>query len=631
MNAPKENNKAAQPKVSSFFWSLIVIIFLLSALCIYKSTSKNYSIFNRTWGFDHILFYGTGARFLFFFVCLILILPYSNNLIRIGLSWFTDKLSRLGTKKVFLFLLLSIASGFIFYLLNVKYFFLGDFNLRMTQTLKKEFVATEYLTMRLLYAFAILGPKFAHTHEQFFKLYSYLAGSFFVFVSFLIADLTGKTTFQKLLFFFAQLGTALLLVFCGYVEVYATPALFLTVYVYFGVRYLKFKTGFIFVVLSLVLAIASHMLCLAALPSIFVAWYFNNKNKVASISQWPNKKIAAWITLLVAAAIVLAFKVKSGFFLTLSPPASQPKLLTLFDFRHFWELFNGQILANGLSFIFIFVLVVKSTREKKQLFSEHYFLLSISGCFFLLIFMANLQRGSGDWDIMAISAVSLNLITALLTTHLYKNQNEVANYLMIAITGLNSVNAFLWLQVNHTDRSIYKIEKMLVGDPGTYYTARIPGVVQLALLYSNNKLPIESARASLIACNTAPKDEVKSCVLYGLSLRDANKNDEARDFFEDLLRNRTPYSYESYLFLLRYYEKKDDMVKFEYYLNMLYDSFCQMPDTFIANINFRRNALVTLFDLLYKISAPKKNTPRLEQIKRVIAALKIYKLPPEKD
>lgn len=625
MKVAKAGSQKTTQKSPAFFWSLVIIFLIFTALCIYKPKALYYSVFDRSWGFDHITCYGTSAKFLFFFACAVLIIPYSNNFLRLALTWFTDKLTLLHKQKILLFLLFSALSVVVFYLLTVKYFFLGDFNVRLLQTMKKEFVATEYLTMRLLYSFATLGARYGFTNEQMFKIYSYLTGGAFVFISFLIADLSAKTVFQKTLFFFAQISSALLLVFCGYVEIYATPIVLLSLYLYSGLRYLKFNKGFAFVLLSLALAVASHLLCLAAVPSLVILWYFTHRRNFSFLAKMSNTKIALWLSVLIIFVLIVAFKSGNAFLLSVSPPIKQPKLLTLFSVKHFWELFNGEVLSCGLSIIFIFLLFIKSIREKKSLLPEHYFLISVTGCFLLLISIANLQRGSGDWDIMAFPSVGMNLLTLMLISHLFKNEILNAQYLMIALTGLNAIHAFLWLQINHTDRSIQKIEKMLVNDPGTYYTARISGVIQLTLVYKNNNLPHEAQRAALIACNAPGLVDIRPCVMYGLGLKDAKKLEEAHDFFEDLLMNRSPYVYEPYLYMLEYYEKKKDYVKFDFYLDKFFDSFIQDPNAFINNVNFKPDFPIVLFEALYKSNMQVNNKLRAEQIRSVIDGLKSLK------
>lgn len=604
------------------------ILLFLAAWCMAGTPSDSYSVLNRTWGFDHILFYGLTGRLLFLAGGLFILIPYTNRWAVKGLSRLADGLLQLRKRKHLLFLLVSVISMVLFYLLTVKYYFLGDFNLRLIQTMKKEFVATEYLTMRLLYAFTSFGARFGYSHDQLFRLYSYLMGGGFVFISLLIADLTGRTGLQKLLFFLTQTGTALILVFCGYVEVYATPVMLLQLYLYLGLRYLYTRSGFLYAALSLALAIACHLLCLAALPSLVLAWYFHNRNKVPFISGWSNQKTAVWIAGLILLVVFLAFKTKSGFLHALSKPAGPVNTLTLFDYRHFWEFFNGLVLSGGLSVFFIFILLLKSIREKKALKDTHYFLLSIHGCFFLLIFVANLQRGSGDWDIMAFSAIGLNLVTLMLITHLYEARPALTHHLMMILVGLNGLHTFLWLQINHTDRSIRKIETMLVNDPGTYYTARISGIIQLALTYKNNNLLKEAQNTAYKACNLRQQPDIRPCVMYGMSLKEEKRTEEALVFFEELL-SRSAIAYEAYLFVLEYYEKSQNNEKFLYYLNLLFDAFLRKPNAFTTNVNFKPQLVSRLFEVLYKYTPP-GDTERLKQIASISAALKNYQPPSKK-
>lgn len=627
MQTNRPQDQAVSGNLSTWYSLLLFLIAGLGLLCIRDVPVSKYSIFNRTWGFDHIFYYGATGKLIFVAILLLLIIPYTNKLIGYGFHWLSRIFDQSDSKKIFVFILCSCLSVFVFYLLRVKYYFLGDFNIRLIQTMKKEFLTTEYLSMRLLYIFASLAGKAGFTAEQSFKLYSNICGGLFVFISLLIADLCGKSNFQKLILFLSQVASALVLVFCGYVEIYATPILLLSLYFYFSLRYLKQKSGFLMPVLCLGLAIFSHLLCLAAIPSLVVIYYFNNEQKLRFVSARSNRSIAFWLFILIFLSLIAAVKIKSGFFLAVSAPFNAPRLLTLFDHRHFWELLNGQILVCGLSFFFVFILLLKSIREKRQLLAEHYFLLGVCGCFLLLLFMANLQRGSGDWDIMSFSAVSLNLLVAMLIFHLHADQSIPATYLAVAIFGFNAVNAFLWLQINHSDRSIQKVEGMLTNDPGTYYTTRISGPVQLAFMYKNNKLMTYSQRIARQACNDGDK---KGCTMYGMGLKDLGQLDEAARHFEDVIQNKSPYVLEAYIYLAEYFARKRDYQKLGYYLGMLLDSFTERPDDFINNTNFKKDVMIKLFEALDSIT-PAENIKRKQQITAMINALKNFTPPSQKN
>ena len=599
--------------VSPFFLLFIAVLGTFAVFCYYKPTTIRYSAFIRTWGFDHLTFYSPLSQIILWIVVAFTVLPYSNCLIVNFLSWFSDKFSKLKKLKYPLFIVVSILSMFIFYLLRVKYFFLGDFNLRMEQVMRKDFLANEYLTMKLLYYFAALGQKFGYTYQAMFKLYSIICGGLYVFIACLLGDLLGKNSLQKTLLFFTQICTALLLVFCGYIEIYATPIVFLSLYMYFGLRYLQNNKQFYLVVISLALAISSHLLCLAAVPSLLVVWYFNNKTKVAFVSKMSNRKLAFLITALILITLTVILKKGNSFVLPLAPPPQFRNYLTFFSFRHFWEIINGQLLACGISFILAFVLLTYTIRNKIKLPGSLYFLLSLTGCIVLIVLISNLHRGSGDWDIMAITATSLNFFTALLIIILFKNDTIIQNYLLTCCIVINAINTGLWIHINHTDKSIQKIEKMLVTDPGTYYSSKITGIVQVSVLYKLNKLWEDMERIGLIACNNADRNDVRTCVLYAKNLTLRGKSEQARVVFEDVL-TRTNISPEAYVFLLDYHGKKKDEAKIIYYLNQLFDAFLIQPDTFLNNQNVKPGIYLRLFGLLYKNELKNNDPKRLSSI-----------------
>jgi hypothetical protein len=622
MNAPVTGiikHKEISIRTSLIFLATFILFGVLS---LEDRPSKNYSILDRTWGFDNIMLYDAVGKALFLFIALIIITPYTNNFLQRALFYLSEKLLPLRKRKVLLFFIVAVLALLLFYLARVKFYFLGDFNFRVIQTMKKEFVGTEYLTMRLLYSLATAAGKAGIAADQFFKLYSCFAGGVFVFISCRLSDFIGKNITQKMLLLSALLGSSLLLLFCGYVEIYATPAVLLLHYVYTGCRYIKNKGTFLMTFLSLALAIGSHLLCAAVAPSLLVLYYFRNREKFQMIHKLSNYKIAAIIGGGIVLAMAAAFAKGHLFLLPIKAPATQPTYLTFFSLRHIWEFFNGQFLCCGLSILLLPILLTKAIREKRILTGLEYFLLCVTGCLLLLVFSSNLQRGSGDWDIMSFPAITLNMTTVILILHLYENQVRQGLYLIMVITGLNILNAFLWININHTNKSIKKIESMLSKDPAVYYLMRISGQTQLAMAYKDNKLYREAERMALVACRNSPATDVRACVMYASCLRDRERIDEARAFLEDLLHTRTPVVLEAYLFLLAYYQKTENNERLIYYLNKLFDAFKQQPYGFINNQSFRPPVMIELFEALSKVEKRNNNEMRVAEIEAMISELK---------
>lgn len=609
------------------FLVLLFVMAILVVFSVYEPKSNGYSIFNRTWGYDHITCYGLPETLLFFVFCLVVLFPPANIFIQKALEKLAGTLSRFGRKKLLLFMLVSVAGAFVFYLLRVKYYFLGDMEIRMNQVMQKQFLTTEYLTMKVLYYFTTLMGKLKLSTDAAFKLYSYIAGAVYLFLSCLIANTAGKNTFQKLLLFLAQCGSALLMLFCGYVEIYATPVVLLTLYILFCLRYLHGKSNFLLAVLSLGLAVASHLLCIAALPSLLVVWYLKNKTKFPSISNLSNGRKAMVIAVALIVGLITLFYLHNSFVLPLSPPVGQANYMTLFSIAHVWEFVNGQLLCCGLSFIFIFILIYKAILSKLVLSNEIYFLFSFTGFITLLIFLANLHRGSGDWDIMAFSAIGLNLLVMLLIFRMYASNITGRNYLAVALIALNGINAFLWLHINHTDKSVQKIKQMFITDPGTYYTSRISGSAQVLFSLKNNKLYTEFERFAN-EMRAHPKDivdEVSSTVVYCDYLNSVKRQDEVKVIYENFLANRNPFVIEGYLFLIDYYYQRKQIDAANYYIDRFFLAYNTRPELFQRNPNFKPAGTVEIFEYLYKLEAPKNNKPKLEALQQRINELKNFK------
>jgi hypothetical protein len=197
--------------------------------------------------------------------------------------------------------------------------------------------------------------------------------------------------------------------------------------------------------------------------------------------------------------------------------------------------------------------------------------------------------------------------------------------LLAATFGLNALHAGLWLHIQHTDKSIRKVESMLTKDPGTYYVAKLPSMINLVMLYRANNLWPEAERAAFKACDNY--NIMAGCVCYASVLAEQKKRDQAARFFEDLLQ-RSVFVPEAYMFLLEYYETGKQPEKMAKYLNMLYDAFIIQPDFFMAKI--KAPVYQNMFSYLYNIEAPKQDQKRLANIAATIQRLSTLTPQPKK-
>jgi hypothetical protein len=137
--------------------------------------------------------------------------------------------------------------------------------------------------------------------------------------------------------------------------------------------------------------------------------------------------------------------------------------------------------------------------------------------------------------------------------------------------------------------------------------------MQVMILYKSNQLDAETRKLGLYACNHVKNNDLKPCVLYAKELVLQKKLEQARITFENLL-NKSPYIPEAYVYLLEYHDEKGHTKIVVSYLNKLYDSFTEQPDTFLKNTHTTPDTYVSLFRILYEFELAKNNRARCDQI-----------------
>ena len=549
-------------------------------------------------------------------MCLLLLIPAFTLRLQQQLLHLLSRIQSAPKHPNARFLLTAVLIAGLFYLVRVKYFFLGDFNLRMEQIMRGETLFTEYLTMKCLYAFAKTLESIGLSNRSSFELFSCMMGAVFVYSSCRIAWLLGSHLPLRLVLTLAQVVTPMVLVFCGYIEIYAMPYAALSLFLYTGVLYLKTGKGMLYVLISLGFAIACHLLCAACAPAVLVLWYNKHPNSLLFYRRLSPVKKTSLILLVVFFGYFFILHSGNGFLIPLqSSTLATPTFLSV---PHVWELLNGQILSSGLFFCWFIFLGIKVILTQKQLPPSLLFLLVTAGSLLALISVLDLQRGSGDWDIMAIAAVPIQLGTVLLIRNQFTKKS--AMYLLGSCLGMQGLQSTLWIHTQHSDVSIQKIKSMLVSDPASYYKARMSGRLQVVALYQFNKLETEAQKEALIECNLKYLSDCRSCVMYAESIRKQGKKEETALFYETLLQ-KNPNVPEAYLSLFEYYDEKANDKKLNVILNTLFDAFSRNPNFFLTNLHVKPPIYLMLFQILFNEERNSGNTERIQKIYLTIKTL----------
>ncbi|MDR1056173.1 MAG: hypothetical protein LBL90_10245 [Prevotellaceae bacterium] len=568
MAKPKPKTQADKP-VKSFPFFIIGLIFI--ALSLFLSFAPGVT---RAWGLNYIRFFAPWAV-LFYIVLLCFCLPPTNKCIVKFLGSINKKviISVLVKYKYLLFVVISIAFGFIFYLLKTKYIFLGDLDLRPKQIEQGQIIKEEYFTMLLfkrLHSF--LNNKFGFTGIQTVQLADYVLGGIFIFVSLCIANLIGSTFLKKLSVFVAStLSLTILLQFCGYTEIYALPVLFLLLYLFACILHLKKGISIIVPVFTLLVGIAFHLMLACMLPSLIFLFY---RSVLWKYPLFRKKSTILILILVFLPFIYIAYK-KYAIPMVLPMSDGEKKLMTMFSSAHFKEFINSQLLASGIGFFIWLAILVYSLVNKLKYDVIHWFLLISSLSIVGLMFVFDPHRGSGDWDILAFAAVVYNLCNAcvLLMLHEKKLCRNI-KYGILMISGFSVIHTSMWLATNKTDASIGWLECAFEDDPGRYYKTSFNNEAMLNAAFAANNLndlALKWGRKAYLKHRNDPRGGYN----YANELIRIGQDKEAAVILEELTRT-FPFYPLSYTLLISYY------IKIENY-NSLYNLLERMESAYLKN------------------------------------------------
>ena len=527
---------------------------LFIAVSVYLSFGPDVT---RGWGLNYVRFFAPWVILTYYILLLCFWFPPLNQLI----VRFVTQISKANVLvfcakyKYVWYVIISITFGFAFYLLKTKYIFLGDLDIRAKQIEEGVILNDEYFTMLFFkHIYTYLHVKFEYTGLQTIRLFDYITGSLFIFLSLCIANLLGNSFLKKCaVFLVGTLSCTIILQFCGYTEIYAFPVLSLICYLFACILHLKGKAGIYLPFIVLLMGIGFHLLLVCMFPSFIFLFYRS------VLWKYPlfRKRNTIIVLLLVAAPFIYFGVSKYAFPKMMSLSTDDSSLMTLFSINHWKEFANSQLLASGIGF-FLWLITVLHSLVNRIKYDVIQWFLSISALFIVaLMFVFDPHRGAGDWDILAFAAVVYNLsnVYYLISLHDSKIFNNI-KYGILMISGFSVLHTSCWLATNKTDASIGWIEAALKDDPAYYYKKSYKNEAMLATLFEANKLYDQSLKWYQIAYTKYANDP-RIGHNYVILLVEQNRKKEALVILEDLV-NKFPAYPLSYPKLVDLYIENED-------------------------------------------------------------------------
>ncbi len=267
----KSTETSSTPESTS---KLNLLIAIFCGLLILAHFLSSFFPKSRLWGINQLAYFPWWVRIIITLIGLSVLLPWVNqriSLLLVAVLDFAKK--RLSVRKHLWYSTFALISMLIFYFIRDRTHFLGDgaqlislldsgkLNIKWTEPL-------EALTHLYLYRFLNLFLKV--NAETVYASISIFSGAVFVYLLFLFSELLGKDEEGGLLAFILIGTMGAIQLFFGYAEHYTLLYLFISVYLYLSIRFLKKKSGFIAVLIAFLLSVFSHFSAFYLFPSLLL-------------------------------------------------------------------------------------------------------------------------------------------------------------------------------------------------------------------------------------------------------------------------------------------------------------------------------------------------------------------------
>ena len=529
------------------------------------------------WGIHLLHFFPKWLGWILTVVTLSLFIPAVNNLALKALESLFGAAQRIPTRinKYSLFLGAGIISVPLFWSLRTRLFLLGDGYFKLETLALGVITPTEPLDGIIHHQFyRLLTTLWPNADPSLsYTIPSVVCGGAFIFLILALADLLGKTSYQKVLIFSALVTLGSIELFLGYVEAYTTLFVALTLFILFSVLFLKGKISIIFSFLALGLIISLHVSAIVLMPAflylIFRKWQTQGRKFLDVLTSLCIVACSGIVSLAVWKVFLMPGEGdRLGQFLPLVVTANSR--FTMFCGAHFGEFVNQLFLISpaGTILFFFFLFYIIKSRSFKHPILNFLLIASLSGLF--LIFVYNSRWGSADWDLRAFPSIFLTLFGILLFMEWGRRWPRFKNYglILIAVSLFHTVP---WILVNTSEQKSLDRYVMTATSDKHIHSAPGGGLWTVARVMEKAGFRGKAEEIYKEGIRRNP-DNIASYSLLGNNLYFQKRLDEAIFYLEKALK-LDPQSNEVRFTLGHIYTKKEDFQKALFHLEKVRDVY----------------------------------------------------------
>jgi tetratricopeptide (TPR) repeat protein len=497
---------------STDYAHITLILSLLCFLIIIIHFIASFFPKGRIWGINQWAYFPSGITFPVTFLALLFFLPSFNRFVlNIIKALISPLFRRMQKKRHIWYLIFSLLFFILLWLLRTRTHFLGD-GYQILSNVETHHLAikwTEFLESFLhLKVFHLAKSLFNPDVETVYALLSCLAGSIFVFLSFLFADLLVRTHFLgkngaqlkipplagKILIFLILISMGSIQLFFGYAEHYTFLFLSIFGFLFLSIVYIVenpapggvenpafdgegnhkdySRMKLIFPILTFLLAFLFHVSALCLLPSLFFLFLITDeKSKPSRCFAFRRGKrlLLGILALFLAVIIFWGYRKYSWSVPPLFVPLAHDRYsgpgYTLFSLPHLLDFFNQQLLVSPVGLILILAFLI-CKRRSFFMNRTSQFLLIVALSQLLFNFLMDPALGaSRDWDLFSAVGLGYTILGLYLLLGFLKDKLKF-EYLATILVVTSLYSTIPWIALNSSKpKTIERFRNLLLIDP----------------------------------------------------------------------------------------------------------------------------------------------------------------------
>jgi tetratricopeptide (TPR) repeat protein len=425
----------------------------------------------RLWGVNLLYFLPPVWRWALVICAISVLVPRLNRVVGVLVTrvyarmpaWFRR------INKYYRYTLISLLGAFLFWLLRVNTFLLGDSFLRareINQGAKFSFTAPLDFLLHVKAASALGWDAF-----RTYAALSVVGGGVFLFLILSMAGRFGKTHGERALSVIVLVTMGSTLLFFGYVESYTLPYLATVAYLLACLGYCKRTNGMFLPILLFLAAFGLHVSALVLLPSLLYLILFDPSTEARSerARSWSLKlALSAGIITVVAAGLLLLQSYnpedKGLRSFLIFPLGSGESSYSLFSFAQVADFVNHQLLISPVGVLLCLVSILGFPGKVNLKDKVVPFLLVVTACSLGYALLVDPKLGyPRDWDLFAFTGLGYTFLGLYLLQDRWRQAKMgELRYLILSLFLTSVIVTAPWVYVNAAEqKAVARFEQLL--------------------------------------------------------------------------------------------------------------------------------------------------------------------------